>query len=1263
MFSFRLIPFVLWMVFPVAAFAQPAPVPFHTVPYSLSSGTHDGRGESAVLAWREVIQIADAPWLRLRFGETNLGSASYLLVTSLLDGSSQQLNALSLSQWYNTSAFFNGDAVEVKLFVAPTDIDVYAEVMEVIVGERRAEGEGIESICGTTDDRTRSSNNRAGRVITVGCTGWIVSNGLHVTAGHCIDPTASVLQFNVPSSLSDGTIQHPPARDQYSINQQSITYQNGGVGNDWAVFSVFDNSETGLQPIAAYGVSFDLAQDLTPNSLRVTGYGVDGPAPNFGWPPPSPRNSDSQTQQTHLGSNANSSGTTMRHTADTQPGNSGSPIIDESTGRALGVHTHGGCTSTGGSNRGTSTYHSNFWNALNPPVSVTLDQQRQNGDRLSGTTIGRWNGSTFTEITIPAPPNPLPTINTTVGAREVLRGRQETVSNPTEKYRVWRRGPEDQLDTVQNHRGFTIRADDANLTSRFHPTDSTITIKTDLIDLPGTTGGNITFHDPWYIDYPDPNYGGNLRNRGMQEPRQFHSRSSPFNPNYDTPFPPSNHPYRGVFLNQGGPPEWNPPYYSVGAPNPNTIGGFESYFVNWTGHPDSVGYQNANAQQTGVVFKTSNATAVAKYKAHLASSSTQVTAFNTQRKMVRDRYGAYHMVYESAKQIWYTRSSNEGATWSPEVNITGLWAAPGAINRWPCLAYIPDAAGRADYDRLLVVWEAFDESYPSGRYIVVCELDIYGMLRTAPTDIDYWDAPGPSYPPVAGVITDGNRYGGFYYALVVWYDGARASLMGKVRLQQDNWSSPSSDLRPGVTDYSLASLTLRRDGPAVFEVDTLWHLAYVQENNLMYASIRLNAMGYPEIRRTETVVMGYDGVYIRTPSVAVNNADVCVTWAEDYWEFVTGAVRFSERIAQDKWSNPVGWFPTGGYYRNPVIAADNLHDRITLVWEDDGNRSLYVQRGGGGADWGSVSVLGAGLEPSLAAGMPGVVGELAAARIGGTLHRVSVYAVSFPDDMRMKLTSAGVEGRGGRIKFSHGLLHVGVLSAGREGEPVAFARLSDTARVGSLGQLERRLVSEPFAGTGTLQVRILFASTGQVPSGATLALVLRDAQTNDLLNVLARVSAGTDTLVSIAAPLTYGTRSVVLAVAASNCGRPRGYELERWFEASEASSHLARTTGEAQTQSQLPATFALHPNHPNPFNPTTTIRYDLPEDSHVSLVIYDVLGRKVAEVVNEVQGAGFKSVAWDASAVASGVYLARFTAIDENGSVKLSKTMKLVLAK
>jgi len=105
------------------------------------------------------------------------------------------------------------------------------------------------------------------------------------------------------------------------------------------------------------------------------------------------------------------------------------------------------------------------------------------------------------------------------------------------------------------------------------------------------------------------------------------------------------------------------------------------------------------------------------------------------------------------------------------------------------------------------------------------------------------------------------------------------------------------------------------------------------------------------------------------------------------------------------------------------------------------------------------------------------------------------------------------------------------------------------------------------------------------------------------------------------------------------------------------------STRKSNRVQSVPASYALSQNYPNPFNPNTTIRYDLPEDSHVSLVVYDVLGRKVAEVINEVQGAGFKSVTWDASAVASGVYFARFTAMGANGSVKLSKTMKLVLAK
>lgn len=76
--------------------------------------------------------------------------------------------------------------------------------------------------------------------------------------------------------------------------------------------------------------------------------------------------------------------------------------------------------------------------------------------------------------------------------------------------------------------------------------------------LEGTgSGGWVYFQDPWYIDYVDPIYGNNLRNRGTQttgtDALQFRLRTSPFNPDYNTVFQNGNDPsqsYKGVFLNQ-----------------------------------------------------------------------------------------------------------------------------------------------------------------------------------------------------------------------------------------------------------------------------------------------------------------------------------------------------------------------------------------------------------------------------------------------------------------------------------------------------------------------------------------------------------------------------------------------------------------------------------------------------------------------------------------------------------------------------------------
>ena len=76
----------------------------------------------------------------------------------------------------------------------------------------------------------------------------------------------------------------------------------------------------------------------------------------------------------------------------------------------------------------------------------------------------------------------------------------------------------------------------------------------------------------------------------------------------------------------------------------------------------------------------------------------------------------------------------------------------------------------------------------------------------------------------------------------------------------------------------------------------------------------------------------------------------------------------------------------------------------------------------------------------------------------------------------------------------------------------------------------------------------------------------------------------------------------------------------------------------------IPKKFTVHQNYPNPFNPFTRLIYDLPEDSFVSITIYDMLGNMVNNLVNAKQTSGYKSVQWDAKdnlgqSVSAGVYL------------------------
>ena len=99
--------------------------------------------------------------------------------------------------------------------------------------------------------------------------------------------------------------------------------------------------------------------------------------------------------------------------------------------------------------------------------------------------------------------------------------------------------------------------------------------------------------------------------------------------------------------------------------------------------------------------------------------------------------------------------------------------------------------------------------------------------------------------------------------------------------------------------------------------------------------------------------------------------------------------------------------------------------------------------------------------------------------------------------------------------------------------------------------------------------------------------------------------------------------------------------------------------GAEEQQERLPTGFHLYQNYPNPFNPSTMISYTLPQRNVVTIVVYDAAGRRVSTVVDTEQQAGYHAAAFDASALASGVYLCRLTAT--SGGRIFTDTKRLLL--
>jgi hypothetical protein len=182
-----------------------------------------------------------------------------------------------------------------------------------------------------------------------------------------------IVEFNVPPSNPDGSINPADPDDQYVVDPLSIQY-----GDDWCYFGVWRNGNTSLCPFEAQDYnSYDLVTSVPPangSTLRVTGFGRDYiPLGRTGG-----GNTGNFAQQTATGPYQDRTSTQVLHGVDTEAGSSGSPIEHVSSSLVYAIHTFGDCDNTtsldaGGNNGGTRIDNPGLQAALASPKGVCGD--------------------------------------------------------------------------------------------------------------------------------------------------------------------------------------------------------------------------------------------------------------------------------------------------------------------------------------------------------------------------------------------------------------------------------------------------------------------------------------------------------------------------------------------------------------------------------------------------------------------------------------------------------------------------------------------------------------------------------------------------------------------------------------------------------------------------------------------------------------------------------------------------------------------------
>ena len=775
--------------------------------------------------------------------------------------------------------------------------------------------------------------------------------------------------------------------------------------------------------------------------------------------------------------------------------------------------------------------------------------------------------------------------------------------------------------------------------------------------------GDGSFQDPWYV-LSDGSQPGN------------------YWINFTTEYEPTGKEgatEKGVFLNQGGvPPNLTPPFYSVKADQTqniylsNTERTHPFRFRNWsTNGSNFAELENYNALETGVVFKLENAIVKANYKAPQLSNQTNAYDFNNQRKFVRTDNGNLHSVYFSLGALWYERSTDGGSTW----NLVGGTPVNSNNPKQVSIAHLPQSNNPE------IVLIAFQHQTATGSKVV-----IYFYKDGAPV-------PGTFKYDVISFSHDANEYDEINAEPVISLTAGNGAYKDFVIVYKYTGILPLAGGHTGaglyysighllMANYQLYWYSLNQNvkiptsginsihpaiGSEVMGSINRFHIAYEENSAIKYlyrygqvGTGNLQLFGDPtDISRGNGFTENYH------PSIISLGTNAGVSWVgyrlgyyEDEIVPAYGLIP-QYKVIYKNTGVPDRYWQFGNDVSQPNINKKNDNSYFAIGWSESSNQIKFTD-----------NIL------SKVRTIDNVTGQQLQINNGSDKYNMYCMAFESGNDVpyyftqssslgsfypNEKITAANFKsGREGIVSVDSAEFYFAIGDIEINGETIDFKEIADSIPVNNLEAINSYLETEPF----NISDNSIFIYSVQYGINDSLSalqavmnnmyinfkVVLVDNTSGDVLGEYDNVTFETENLFNYN-NISYqvntegiGNRIVKLKLIISNNFNPQ-YSLSQIYSdesvLGKSNFREINFTGGEPIKS-----YDLAQNYPNPFNPTTIIKFQIPKAGNVSLKVYDILGNEITTLVDGFKEVGQFEVYFNASSLASGVYIYRLNVND-----------------